>query len=40
MREELHPQAVILVCGEVIPVTGDLGVQGAGAKELNFWELQ
>lgn len=37
--EELQSQALVLVCGEVGPVTGDLGVEGAGAKELNLWEL-
>lgn len=30
----------MLVGGEVAPVTGDLGVEGAGAKKLNLWDLQ
>lgn len=40
MGEELHPEALMLVSREVAPVTGDLGVEGAGAKKLNLWELQ
>lgn len=40
MAEQLRPQTLVLVCSEVTPVTGDLGVQSAGTEELNLWDLQ
>lgn len=40
MREKLHPEGFVLLCGEVVPVMGDLGVEGAGTKKLNLWDLK
>jgi len=40
LREKLHSKTLVLVCGEVTPVTGDLDVEGASTKKLNLWDLQ
>ena len=40
VREELRPEALVLVNGEVIPVMGDFDVEGASTEKLNLWELQ
>lgn len=39
MGEELHPQALVLIGGEVAPVAADLDMQSAGAEKLYLWEL-
>lgn len=40
MGEELYSQALMLVCGELAPMAGDLDVEGGRTEKLHLWELQ